>query len=58
MDAPISEGVNWAKLAPRRGEPERWHPLVDHCADVAACAERLLANLTVRARLAALAGVA
>jgi CRISPR-associated endonuclease/helicase Cas3 len=58
MDAPIPDGVNWAKLAPRRGEAERWHPLVDHCADVAACAERLLANPTIQTRLAALAGVA
>ena len=57
MDAPIPVGDNWAKLAPRRGEPERWHPLVDHCADVAACTEGLLANPTIRARLAALARV-
>src|SRR6266436_4979783 len=57
MDAPIPDGANWAKLAPRRGEPERWHPLVDHCTDVAACAEGLLANLTIQARLAALARV-
>jgi CRISPR-associated endonuclease/helicase Cas3 len=57
MDAPIPDGENWAKLAPRRGEPERWHPLVDHCTDVAVCAEGLLANPTIQARLAALARV-
>ncbi len=57
MDAPIPDGANWAKLAPRRGEPERWHPLVDHCTDVAACAEELLSNPTIRARFAALARV-
>jgi hypothetical protein len=28
MDAPVPEGVDWAKLAPRQGEPERWHPRV------------------------------
>jgi CRISPR-associated endonuclease/helicase Cas3 len=57
MDAPIPGGANWAKLAPRRDEPERWHPLIDHCTDVAACAEGLLANPTIQARLAALARV-
>src|SRR6266487_232801 len=57
MDAPVPEGVDWAKLAPRRGEPERWHPLVDHCSDVAACAEALMANPIVCSRLAALAGI-
>src|SRR6266516_3271312 len=40
MDAPVPEGADWAKLAPRRGEPERWHPLVDHCNDVAALNDR------------------
>jgi CRISPR-associated endonuclease/helicase Cas3 len=55
MDAPVPHGANWAKLAPRLGEAERWHPLIDHCADVAACAEGLLANPTIQARLGALA---
>src|SRR5262249_30728573 len=57
MDVPIPNGENWAKLSPRHGEPERWHPLVDHCIDVAACAEALLANPTIQARLPALARV-
>jgi CRISPR-associated endonuclease/helicase Cas3 len=57
MDVPIPDGANWAKLAPRGGEPERWHPLIDHCTDVAACAEGLLANPMIQARLAALAHV-
>jgi CRISPR-associated endonuclease/helicase Cas3 len=57
MDAPVPEGADWAKLLPRRGEPERWHPLVDHCSDVAACAEALMANPVVGSRLAALAGI-
>src|SRR4051794_8061238 len=57
MYAPVSKNADWAKLYPRRGEPERWHPLVDHCTDVAACAEALLANSTIQNRLAALAGV-
>lgn len=56
MRIPITPGVNWAKLSPRGGAPERWHPLADHCFDVAACVESLLALPIVRARLASLAG--
>lgn len=33
-----------------------WHPLLAHCADVAACAEALLERTLLRRRLAALAG--
>ncbi len=55
MRTPIPLGINWAKLSPRGGAPERWHPLADHCFDVAACVEALLAMPIVRARLAALA---
>lgn len=33
-----------------------WHPLLAHCADVAACAEALLEQTLLRQRLAALAG--
>lgn len=33
-----------------------WHPLIDHCADVAACAEALLEQTLLRKRLARLAG--
>lgn len=56
MRTPIPPGVNWAKLSPRGGAPEAWHPLADHCFDVAACVEGLIALPIVRARLAALAG--
>lgn len=34
-----------------------WHPLEDHCADVAAVCERLLKSTLIRLRLARLAGV-
>lgn len=56
MLTPIPSGMNWAKLSPHGGDAKCWHPLADHCVDVAACAERLLALPIVRARLAALAG--
>ena len=57
MLTPVPSGSNWAKLSPRGGDPKYWHPLVDHCIDVAACTECLLALPIVRARLTALAGV-
>ncbi|MEX1366313.1 MAG: CRISPR-associated endonuclease Cas3'', partial [Nannocystaceae bacterium] len=41
----------WGKLS-RDGEA-RWHPLPSHCADVAACCERLLQVTVLRRRLAA-----
>lgn len=48
----------WGKLrpAPGGGSDLEWHPLIDHCADVAACAEALLALPTWRKRLARLTG--
>ncbi len=58
MEAPIPPSESWAKLAPRYGESQHWHPLQDHCADVAACAEVLLSRPIVRVRLAATAGLA
>lgn len=48
----------WGKL--RRspaGDVEAWHPLVDHCADVAACCEALLDRSIVRSRIARLGGL-
>lgn len=45
----------WAKRRPRT-DPTEWHSLVDHCHDVAAVFETLLALPTVGRRLAALAG--
>ncbi|MDA1080122.1 MAG: CRISPR-associated helicase Cas3' [Gemmatimonadetes bacterium] len=48
----------WGKLDTdqKSGEVTEWHPLIDHCADVAACAEALLCLPTWRRRLARLCG--
>lgn len=48
----------WGKLErdPVTAEVTEWHPLAHHCADVAACAEALLALPTWRRRLARLSG--
>lgn len=47
----------WGKLAPpEEPHPSAWHPLVDHCADVSACAEALFERTLLRRRLAALGG--
>lgn len=47
----------WGKLEhDESGQVTSWHPLVDHCADVAACAEALLELPTWRGRLARLCG--
>ncbi len=51
MQGPPTEP--WGKLRPDPGELE-WHPLVDHCADVAACAETLLLETKLHQRLARL----
>lgn len=48
----------WGKL--RQGDdgrPLAWHPLADHCADVAACCEALLQRTLLRRRLARLGGL-
>jgi CRISPR-associated endonuclease/helicase Cas3 len=48
----------WGKL--RQGNDEQpiaWHPLPDHCADVAACCEALLQRTLLRQRLAQLGGL-
>ncbi len=48
----------WGKLQfDERGHPLAWHPLADHCADVAACCEALLERTLLRRRLALLAGL-
>jgi CRISPR-associated endonuclease/helicase Cas3 len=45
----------WGKLRQSEtGVVEAWHPLNDHCADVAACCEALLENGILRRRLARL----
>ncbi|HFE43970.1 MAG TPA: CRISPR-associated endonuclease Cas3'', partial [Nannocystis exedens] len=43
----------WGKLDNEEGQARSWHPLLHHCADVAACAEALLANTLLGARMAA-----
>lgn len=46
----------WSKLkSDEAGRVLAWHPLVDHCADVAACCEALLVHTLLRQRLAATA---
>ena len=48
----------WGKLRlDDRGCVLAWHPLADHCADVAACCEALLDRTLLGARLACLAGL-
>ncbi|MBI5526702.1 MAG: CRISPR-associated endonuclease Cas3'' [Deltaproteobacteria bacterium] len=48
----------WGKLSQdARGDVIAWHPLVDHCADVAAVAEALLAIKLWRIRIANLSGL-
>jgi CRISPR-associated endonuclease/helicase Cas3 len=47
----------WGKLEQADdGSVSEWHPLADHCADVAACCEALLAGTILGRRLAALGG--
>ncbi|MCS6900705.1 MAG: CRISPR-associated helicase Cas3' [Myxococcales bacterium] len=46
----------WGKLQKEEGRILAWHPLLDHCADVAACGEALLQGSLLRQRLARLAG--
>lgn len=63
MNGPIT--TFWGKLLvdadgqtvrDKAGAPVAWHPLVDHCADVAACFRGLLDQPVIRHRLARLAG--
>ncbi len=46
----------WGKLEMLDGTPVAWHPLEDHCADVAACCELLLERTVLSRRLATLLG--
>lgn len=46
----------WGKLRKEDGRVVEWHPLVDHCLDVAACASTLLREPTWNRRLARLGG--
>jgi CRISPR-associated endonuclease/helicase Cas3 len=43
----------WGKARPYRGEVEEWHPLVHHCADVAACFHELITLPTWKDRVRA-----
>lgn len=48
----------WGKLEKlAEGTVSAWHPLADHCADVAACAEALLTDTILAKRLACLANI-
>jgi CRISPR-associated endonuclease/helicase Cas3 len=51
MDRPIGDAF-WAKL-----DGAKWHPFIDHCADVAACAQVLLEQTQLGLRLATLANL-
>ncbi len=59
MDGAPPNTAFWAKLQwnPQRHEVSAWHPLADHCADVAACCEALLSVTALRRRLARLGGL-
>jgi len=57
MFGPIPPDQFWGKLEPRDARPvPRWHPLVDHCCDVAMMTEALLTRTLLGRRLATLAG--
>lgn len=48
----------WGKLErDEEGNVVAWHPLIAHCADVAACTEALLERTLLRKRFATLAGL-
>jgi CRISPR-associated endonuclease/helicase Cas3 len=47
----------WGKLRTGDSQPVEWHPLPDHCADVAACCEALLQTTLLGRRLARVAGL-
>lgn len=56
MNGPLTEP--WGKLSGVPGDIDlAWHPLRDHCVDVAACAEALLERGVLARRLARLAGL-
>ena len=55
--APAYTRSHWAKSEPRDGYPKRIHLLEHHLADVGACFEALLAQPTIRQRLARSGGL-
>lgn len=56
IDLDHEEDLFWGKLSPREN-PVCWHPLEDHCIDVAQCALAMLEVPGIRSRMARLAGV-
>ena len=54
---PVYARQFWAKSEPRHGYPKRVHLLEHHLADVGACFEALLAQPTIRQRLARSGGL-
>lgn len=56
MQGAIPDGVPWGKLSREDGQVVAWHPLVDHCIDVACVTEALLRHTSMGTRLAWLAG--
>lgn len=57
---PLAPGQFWGKLdrSDKTLPPRAWHPLEDHCVDVACCAEALLTRTLLGDRLATLGGQA
>ena len=55
--SPAYTRLHWAKSEPRDGYPKRIHLLEHHLADVGACFEALLAQPTIRQRLARSGGL-
>jgi hypothetical protein len=47
----------WGKFRTVEGQGPTWHPLFDHCIDVASCAEALLQQPVLRQRLAHAGGL-
>jgi len=48
----------WGKLhRDKTGAITDWHPLLDHCADIAACMERLLSQPNISKRISRIGGV-
>ncbi len=57
MRGAVPDRQFWGKLAPRGVWPvQAWHPLADHCCDVAMVCEALLTRTVLGKRLATLAG--
>ena len=56
-NAPVYTRQFWAKSEPRHGYPKHIHLLEHHLADVGACFDALLAQPTIRRRLARSGGL-